>query len=45
MRADASVVRNFGLLLVEMAACVPDGIVCFFTRYLTSIDLNVMSVR
>jgi DNA excision repair protein ERCC-2 len=27
------VVRNFGNLLVEMSAIVPDGIVCFFTSY------------
>jgi len=32
MRQDPGVVRNFGVLLAEMAAIVPDGIVCFFTR-------------
>lgn len=32
-RTDQGVVRNFGQLLVEMSAVVPDGIVCFFTSY------------
>jgi DNA excision repair protein ERCC-2 len=33
LRSDPAVVRNFGALLVEMSAAVPDGIVCFFTSY------------
>lgn len=33
MRSDPGVVRNYGRLLVEMAAAVPDGIVCFFVSY------------
>lgn len=33
-RDDPAVVRNYGKLLVEMARCVPDGMVCFFTSYL-----------
>lgn len=33
-REDVAVIRNYGQLLVEMSACVPDGVVCFFTSYL-----------
>ncbi|CAI5508974.1 unnamed protein product [Closterium sp. Naga37s-1] len=33
MRSDPGVVRNYGRLLVDMAGCVPDGIVCFFVSY------------
>ncbi|CAG2175133.1 unnamed protein product, partial [Oppiella nova] len=33
-RNDMSVIRNYGTLLVEMSAIVPDGLVCFFTSYL-----------
>ena len=33
-REDTAVIRNYGNLLVEVAACVPDGIVCFFTSYM-----------
>nr|CAG4636787.1 EOG090X01B4 [Ceriodaphnia reticulata]SVE72778.1 EOG090X01B4 [Ceriodaphnia reticulata] len=33
-REDTAVIRNYGNLLVEVAAAVPDGIVCFFTSYL-----------
>ncbi|VVC98560.1 unnamed protein product [Leptidea sinapis] len=33
-REDVAVIRNYGLLLVEISACVPDGVVCFFTSYL-----------
>ncbi|XP_018324462.1 general transcription and DNA repair factor IIH helicase subunit XPD isoform X2 [Agrilus planipennis] len=33
-REDIAVIRNYGQLLVEVAANVPDGIVCFFTSYL-----------
>lgn len=28
-----AVIRNYGNLLVEMAAIVPDGLVCFFVSY------------
>lgn len=34
LRDDMSVVRNYGTLLLEMAASVPDGMVCFFPSYL-----------
>lgn len=33
-REDIAVIRNYGNLLLEMTAIVPDGIVCFFTSYL-----------
>nr|CAG4641470.1 EOG090X01B4 [Eurycercus lamellatus] len=33
-REDTAVIRNYGNLLVEVAAAVPDGIVCFFTSYM-----------
>jgi DNA excision repair protein ERCC-2 len=32
-RTDVSIVRNYGALLLNMAASVPDGICCFFTSY------------
>lgn len=32
-RNDTSVIRNYGNLLSEMCAIVPDGIVCFFVSY------------
>jgi len=32
-RGDMGVVRNYGSLLVELCASVPDGIVAFFTSY------------
>lgn len=32
-RNDTSVIRNYGNLVVEMSAIVPDGIVCFFVSY------------
>lgn len=28
-----AVIRNYGNLLAEMSAVVPDGIVCFFVSY------------
>jgi DNA excision repair protein ERCC-2 len=34
MRNDPGVVRNYGKLLVDLSAIVPDGIVCFFVSYL-----------
>uniref|UniRef100_A0A183J4D2 General transcription and DNA repair factor IIH helicase subunit XPD n=1 Tax=Soboliphyme baturini TaxID=241478 RepID=A0A183J4D2_9BILA len=30
---DLAVVRNYGVLLLELSKVVPDGIVCFFTSY------------
>lgn len=32
-RTDSSVIRNYGNLLADMCAVVPDGIVCFFVSY------------
>ncbi|XP_033735565.1 general transcription and DNA repair factor IIH helicase subunit XPD-like [Pecten maximus] len=32
-REDIAVIRNYGNLLVDFSAIVPDGIVCFFTSY------------
>ena len=34
LRRDPAVVRNYGRLLVDLSAAVPDGIVCFFVSYL-----------
>lgn len=34
LRDDMSVVRNYGSLLLELAAACPDGMVCFFPSYL-----------
>jgi len=33
-RDDAAVIRNYGTLLLELSAVVPDGMVCFFTSYM-----------
>jgi DNA excision repair protein ERCC-2 len=33
-RRDPAVVKNYGSMLVELSAVVPDGIVCFFVSYL-----------
>jgi len=33
-RDDIAVIRNYGNLLVELSAAVPDGLVCFFVSYL-----------
>lgn len=45
-------IRNYGKMLVELAAVVPDGIVCFFVsyRYMDAIvskwnDMGVLNVR
>lgn len=32
-REDVAVIRNYGNLLLSMAAVIPDGLVCFFTSY------------
>ena len=32
-REDPAVIRNYGMLLVEMCRVVPDGVVAFFTSY------------
>jgi len=34
MRSDPGVIRNYGRMLVDLSAAVPDGIVCFFVSYL-----------
>lgn len=33
MRGDEGVIRNYGRMLVDLAAAIPDGIVCFFVSY------------
>lgn len=33
MREDESVMRNYGRMLVDLAAAIPDGIVAFFVSY------------
>ncbi len=33
VREDDNVIRNYGRMLVELAAAIPDGIVCFFVSY------------
>ena len=33
MRKDPAVARNYGNLLIELAAVVPDGMICFFPSY------------
>ena len=33
-RDDTAVIRNYGSLLAETVAIVPDGVVCFFTSYM-----------
>eukprot|EP00095_Tigriopus_kingsejongensis_P006022 snap_masked-scaffold671_size114370-processed-gene-0.21 protein:Tk06022 transcript:snap_masked-scaffold671_size114370-processed-gene-0.21-mRNA-1 annotation:"tfiih basal transcription factor complex helicase subunit" len=33
-RDDTAVIRNYGTLLSEVVAVVPDGVVCFFTSYM-----------
>ena len=50
--APQNVIRNYGKMLVELAAVVPDGIVCFFVsyRYMDAIvskwnDMGVLNVR
>ena len=32
-RTDAAVIRNYGNLLGDMSAVIPDGIACFFPSY------------
>lgn len=46
-----NVIRNYGKMLVELAAVVPDGIVCFFVsyRYMDAIvskwnDMGILNV-
>jgi DNA excision repair protein ERCC-2 len=31
-RDDLAVIRNYGQLLLDVVASVPDGVCCFFTR-------------
>jgi DNA excision repair protein ERCC-2 len=33
MRHDPGVIRNYGRMLVDLSATVPDGIICFFVSY------------
>ena len=33
-RGDMGVVRNYGSMLVELCASIPDGVVAFFTSYM-----------
>ncbi|CAK0735965.1 hypothetical protein CVIRNUC_000669 [Coccomyxa viridis] len=33
MRDDDNVIRNYGRMLIELAAAIPDGLVCFFVSY------------
>ena len=33
MRGDDNVIRNYGRMLAQLAATIPDGIVCFFVSY------------
>ncbi len=42
MRGDVSVIRNYGILLVELSRHVPDGIICFFTSYQYMEDIVAM---
>nr|AGL96783.1 XPD [Plasmodium falciparum] len=34
LRNDLSVIRNYGILLVDMCKCIPDGIVAYFPSYI-----------
>ncbi len=33
LRQDIAVIRNYGQLLIDASAVIPDGICCFFTSY------------
>ena len=44
MTCSAAVVRNYGNLLVEMSAVIPDGVACFFPSYEYMVSLPVMYV-
>jgi len=33
MRDDDNVIRNYGRMLIELSAAIPDGVVCFFVSY------------
>ncbi len=52
MRSDPNVIRNYGKMLVSLAAVVPDGVVCFFVsyRYMDAIiakwhEMGILQVR
>ena len=52
MRTDPKVIRNYGKMLVQLSAVVPDGVVCFFVsyRYMDSIiakwhDMGILQVE
>ncbi|KAI9217877.1 transcription factor TFIIH complex subunit Rad15 [Blastocladiella britannica] len=34
VRSEPAVVRNFGQILIQLSAIIPDGLVCFFPSYL-----------
>ncbi|KYO00319.1 putative DNA repair helicase RAD3 [Plasmodium gaboni] len=34
LRNDISVIKNYGILLVDMCKCIPDGIVAYFPSYI-----------
>ncbi|EWC88620.1 hypothetical protein PFNF54_02651 [Plasmodium falciparum NF54] len=34
LRNDLSVIKNYGILLVDMCKCIPDGIVAYFPSYI-----------
>ncbi len=52
MRDDDNVIRNYGRMLIELSAAIPDGVVCFFVSYsyMDKIvskwhDMGVLTVR
>ena len=38
-----AVIRNYGNLLVDVSASVPDGVVCFFVSYLYMVSFYLES--
>jgi len=41
----AAVIRNYGNLLVELSAVVPDGMVCFFPSYLYMVIAGICLIN
>ena len=39
-----AVIRNYGNLLLEVSAAVPDGVVCFFPSYDYMVCLSICSL-
>lgn len=39
LRSDVGVLQNYGRLLIDLSASIPDGLVCFFTSYKYMEDL------